>query len=170
MWVFDATPLIHLASVERLDTIEHLDEHCVTPEPVYSEVVTTGIDRGHPDARRVERCVENGVLEVVSTPETSLGSRLRDNPNLSDADAAVLSCAADRDGTAVVDEAYGRDVATTEGVPTRGTAFLVLSVTKRGVLAPEEARATIDGMIEEGWYCAPDLYAKLLGKLDSIAD
>ena len=168
MWVFDATPLIYLATVERLDAIRHLEEPCVAPERVYEEVVTVGIERGHPDARRVERCVEAEYLDVVSAGETALADRLRGNPNLGEADVAVLSVAAERDGTAVMDEAYGRDVAATEGIPTRGTAFLVLSLAKRGVLSAEEARATVDGMLDAGWYCAPDLYAKLLGKLESI--
>lgn len=168
MWVFDATPLIYLATVERLDSIRYLDEPCVTPEPVYAEVVTAGIEQGHPDARRIERCVEEEQLDVVSTTETALAERLRENENLSDADVAVLSCAAERDGTAVMDEAYGRDVAATEGVRTRGTAFLVLSLAKQGVITPDEARATIDEMIDEGWYCAPDLYAKLVRTIESF--
>ena len=168
MWVFDATPLIYLARVERLDLIQHLDEPCVTPEPVHAEVVTAGIEQGHPDARRVERCVEDDHLDVVPTTKTALVERLRENPNLSDADVAVLACAAERDGTAVMDEAYGRDVAATEGIPTRGTAFLVLSLANEGVLTPGEARSTVDEMIDEGWYCAPDLYAKLVRKLESF--
>jgi hypothetical protein len=28
----------------------------------------------------------------------------------------------------------------------------------------------IDAMIDEGWYCAPDVYAKIVQKLDSLAD
>jgi hypothetical protein len=33
----------------------------------------------------------------------------------------------------------------------------------------DDARAVIDRMIDEGWYCAPDIYAKIVRKLDSIA-
>lgn len=85
-----------------------------------------------------------------------------------EADVAVLAHADATDGVAVMDEAYGRDVAATEGVTTRGTAFLVLRLAKEGVVPPAEARATVDAMVDEGWYCAPDLYAKLLRKLDAI--
>jgi hypothetical protein len=28
----------------------------------------------------------------------------------------------------------------------------------------------IDAMVDEGWYCAPDVYAKIVQKLDSLAD
>ena len=81
---------------------------------------------------------------------------------------SVRSCADSRGGVAVVDEAYGRDVASTEGIETRGTAYLVLLLVKRDVLDPETARETIDAMLEAGWYRSPDVYAGVLWKLDSF--
>jgi predicted nucleic acid-binding protein len=67
-----------------------------------------------------------------------------------------------------MDETYGRDVAATEGIETRGTAYLVLLLRKEGVIGLETARETIDAILEAGWYCAPDTYAKVLRKLDSF--
>jgi predicted nucleic acid-binding protein len=91
MWVFDATPLIYLAKVDRLALVQHL-------------------------------------------------------------------------------ETYGRDVAAAEGITTRGTAYLVLKLASEGTLSVDDARTIIDAMIDEGWYCAPDVYAKIVQKLDSLAD
>jgi predicted nucleic acid-binding protein len=169
MWVFDATPLIYLAKVDRLDLVQQLGGQCVIPSLVYEEVVETGLEQGYPDARRIERCVEDGVFNVVDVEETPLWSRLAENSNLSAADGAVLACAQVNDGVAVMDEAYGRDVASTEGVTTRGTAYLVLYCVSEGVISSEEARSVIDAMVEAGWYCAPPVYAKLLQKLDSLS-
>lgn len=168
MWVFDATRLTYLASVERVGTLGHLSEPRVIPDAVYAEVVETGIDEGYPDARRVERCVEGGVLERVAVDETPLAARLQENASPSDAGVAVIAHADVNDGVAVMDETYGRDVAATDGVTTRGTAFLVLRLAKRGVISPGEARETVDAMVDEGWYCAPDLYAKMVRTLDSL--
>ncbi len=67
-----------------------------------------------------------------------------------------------------MDETYGRDVASTEGIETRGTAYLVLLLVKRDALDPEAARATIDAMLNAEWYCPPDVYAGVLQKLDSL--
>jgi predicted nucleic acid-binding protein len=119
MWVFDATPLIYLAKIDRLGLVQHLDEACVIPDRVYEEVVETGIEQGYPDARRIERCVEDDLFDVVPVEPTTLVSRLQRNDNLSDADVAVLACAAAHDGVAVMDETYGRDVAATEGINPR---------------------------------------------------
>ena len=168
MWVFDATPLIYLGKAEFLAALTALDEPRVVPERVYTEVVETGIEQGYPDARRIERSVEDGIFDVVTVAETAAFERLQRNPNLSDADVAVLACAADEDGVAVMDETHGRDVAATEGITTRGTAYVVLLLASRGAITAEEARSVIDSMVDSGWYCAPDMYAKLVRRLESL--
>ena len=169
MWVFDATPLIYLAKVDHLTLISHLDESCVIPERVYTEVVDTGIEQGYPDARRVERCIEDDMLTVISVDDSEFVSRIQRNPNLSDADVAVLACAYTHGGVAVMDETYGRDVASTEGITTRGTAYLVLYLVSQNVISVENARTVIDEMIEKGWYCSPSMYAEIVQKLDSLS-
>jgi predicted nucleic acid-binding protein len=170
MWVFDATPLIYLAKVDRLTLVEHLEASCVIPERVYEEVVVTGLKDGFPDARRIERHVDTGQFDVVSVETTPLLSRLQTNDSLSDADAAVLACADAHNGVAVMDETYGRDVAAAEGITTRGTAYLVLKLTNQGAITVEEARTVIDAMIDAGWYCAPDVYTKIVQKLEALRD
>jgi predicted nucleic acid-binding protein len=170
MWVFDATPLIYLAKVDRLVFVQQLDVSCVIPERVYAEVVETGLEQGHTDARRIERSVDADRFAIESVETTPLLSRIQENSNLSDADVAVLACADANDGVAVMDETYGRDVAAAEGITTRGTAFLVLKLASKGTISVDAARTVIDAMIDEGWYCAPDVYAKIVQKLDSMAD
>ena len=170
MWVFDATPLIYLAKVDRLALVQQLDASCVIPERVYEEVVGTGREQCYPDARRIERSVDADRSDIVSVATSALLTRLQDNSNLSDADVAVLACADAHDSVAVIDETYGRDVAAAEGITTRGTAYLVLKLASEGTLSVDDARTVIDAMIDEGWYCAPDVYAKIIQKLDSLAD
>lgn len=169
-WAFDATPLIYLATIDRLSLVVHLDASCVIPERVYEEVVTTGLDEGYPDARRIERCVDAGQFGVVAVESAPLLERLRSNEHLSDADAAVLAYAAANDAVAVMDEQYGRDIAAAEGITTRGTAYLVVKLVRDGAVAPDDARTVIDAMVDEGWYCAPDVYARIVQKLEAVAD
>lgn len=169
MFVFDATPLIYLASVDRSALVEHFGGPRVVPERVHEAVVAVGIDEGHPDARRIERRVDDGTFDVRSADDCNAYERLAGNPNLSAADAAVLALADEHDGTAVVDEQHGRDVAAVEDIETRGTAYLVLSIAQPGAITTEEARAAIDGMIDAGWYCAPDLYTRIVRRLESLS-
>ncbi len=169
-WVLDATPLIYLAKAERLSVIETLDEPRLVPEAVHHEVVTTGVEQGYDDARRIERAVEDGLVEVVAvdTDDSSAAIRLRNHPGLSNADVAVLACADARDAIAVMDESAGRSAAEVEDIETRGSAYVVLSAVQRGMLTPKRGRETIDAMIDAGWYVAPDLYTTLVRKLVSF--
>ena len=166
MYVFDATPLIYLATVERLALLSDLPVRCVVPERVYEEVVTVGLEQGHTDARRIERAVDKQILNRRSEPGSAMFERLRGNDSLSDADAAVLAMTADIGGTAVMDEQYGRAVATAEGIETRGTAYLLLRLLQEGRLPAEETRSVVDAMMDAGWYCTPNLYARLLRKIE----
>ncbi|RQG94554.1 DUF3368 domain-containing protein [Natrarchaeobius chitinivorans] len=170
MWIFDATPLIYLAKVDRLDLVTHLDGDCFVPERIHAEVVTAGLDAGYPDARRIERSIEAGVFEIVSADGNRLWDRLQDSPGLSDADVAVLACADAFDATAVMDESAGRTAAEIEGIETNGTAYLVLLCAKRGHISVAQARETIDSMVDDGWHCAPELYARIVRKLESLED
>ncbi|EMA62239.1 hypothetical protein C470_06091 [Halorubrum distributum JCM 13561] len=169
-WVFDATTLIYLAKADWIGVVEALDEPQVVPEAVYREVVTTGVKRGYDDARRVERTVEDGLVDVVAveTDDSAVATRLARHPGLSDADVAVLACADARDAVAVMDESAGRSAAEVEGVETRGTAYLVLAAVKDGQLSKAEGRDAIDAMIDHGWYVAPDVYTRIVGKLESF--
>lgn len=164
--VFDATPLIYLGAVDRLSFLRELGAERVVPRQVYSEVVETGLDQGHPDARRVERACEADIVRVIDVPETGHVARLSNNEHLTIADAAVVGHTIDSEGIAVMDDQYGRDVAAAEGVETRGTAWLVLSALGDGTIDPNDARTIIDGMVEERWFCSPRLYAGIIGQVE----
>ncbi|RLM56383.1 DUF3368 domain-containing protein [Halorubrum sp. Atlit-26R] len=132
--------------------------------------MTTGVEQGYDDARRIERTVEDGLVEAVAvdTDDSPVATRLARHPGLSDADVAVLTCVDARDAVAVMDESVGRSAAEVEDVETRGTAYLVLSAVKDGALSTAEGRDAVDAMIDHGWYVAPDVYTRIVGKLESF--
>lgn len=168
-FVFDATPLIYLGKVNRLDVLEPLQRELLVPGRVYEEVVSDGIEKGYADARRVDEFVRNGPLQRERVEETERFRTLVAETELTPADTAVLLLADEVDGTAVMDEKHGRDVADVEGIDTRGTAYLLLSLVERGALGREDARDSIDAMLDAGWHCSPNLYAKIVRKLDELA-
>ena len=67
-----------------------------------------------------------------------------------------------------MDESAGRSAAEVEDVETRGTAYLVLAAVRDGTLSTAEGRDAIDAMIDRGWYVAPDVYTKIVEKLESF--
>ena len=170
MVILDATPLIYLATADRLELLEHTDDQPVVPQAVYHEVGTTGLEAGHPDARRVEQAVERGLLTVQPVDGSGLADRLRDNSNVSEADIAVIALAAEEDDVAVMDDRYARSTAKTEGVDTIGTVAVILNAVQAGELAPEEAIDVVDTMIDAGWYCSTALYTRIVRTIRSLSD
>ena len=168
MWVFAVTPLLYLANVDRLGLVQHLDASCVIPERVHDEVVSTGLEQEYPAARHIQHHVDACHMDMVSVDQTPLLSRLQNHRNLSDADTAVLAHADAHEGIAVMDETYGQDVAASEDITTRGTAYIVLRLTAEGEIEPDDARDVIDAILGAGWYCAPDVYATILGAIDDF--
>lgn len=166
--VLDATPLIHLAKAGALRFLRELDEERIVPKAVHREVVEHGVGAGHPDAGRVAREVREGHLEVRVVEGTKLLDRLARNRNLSRADAEVLALAGSAGGIAVTDESYGRGVAESEGIRHRGMIYLVLEFVRGDAIAADEARGVIDDVVEQGWYCSTDLYARVLQRLEEF--
>lgn len=168
MLVFDATPLIYLAKVEKLHLLRDISKKRVIPRAVFEEVVVKGKEAGKVDALIVERLIERGVFQVVEVEETDIYKKLKENRNLSKADVEVLALAKIKDGIAVVDEDYARGVADVEDINCGGTVYLILSLLREDVITKREARKIIDDIIEKGWFCSTDLYAKILRKLEEV--
>ena len=164
--VLDATPLIYLGKTGKIDLLDAFD--VVVPEPVYQEVVSRGLEEGHPDARRVELGFDFGILNRVSVGDLDTFVRLRNNPRLSVGDAAVLAVAIEHDRVAVADDRYIRDVAGVEGIETKGMAWLVLHALREGAMSKSDAREMIDDLVDAGWYCSTDVYARIIRRIEEI--
>lgn len=170
MLVLDATPLIYLAKAELLQHLTDLEEDIVVPKEVYREVVGTGKEEGHADAYMVEDFLENARCSIVDSTENDIYRELEDNPDLSRADIDVLAVAKEREATAVMDEDYARTMAEVEDVKHHGSVYLILLMVKEEIIGAERGQKSVDTMVENGWYCSTDLYAKIKTKLDELAD
>jgi len=166
MLVFDATPLIYLAKVEKLNLLWNISEKKVIPRSVFEEVVVKGKEAGKVDALIVERLIEQGVFQVTEVEETDVYRKLMKNKKLSTADVEVLALAKVADGVAIVDEDYARMVTEVEDIKCGGTIYLIFSLLEGGVITKREAREIVDGIIEKGWFCSTYLYARILRRLE----
>lgn len=166
MLVFDATALIYLAKVGKLQLIENISAKKIIPRSVFEEVVVKGKEAGKTDALMVERLIEQGIFQVSEVEETAVYRVLAKNKKLSTADVEVLALAKVEDGVAIVDEDYARMVAEVEDIKCGGTIYLIFSLLEGGVITKREAREIVDGIIEKGWFCSTYLHARILRRLE----
>lgn len=165
--VLNSTPLIYLAKVSVLELLEKLPQKKVIPNSVYEEVVAKGKKKGAADALLVEKAINKRILEVRGVKNKKFFQTLARIPGLHKADAEVLALSKELNATAIVDEDKARGVADINDIPNRGTGYLLLRLSKLGLLAKEEVKAKVDEMIKLGWRCSTEIYAEILKSVTS---
>jgi len=149
--VVNASPLVTLARVGRLDLLRLLGPRVVVPAQVAGEV------RVHSDeaARALD---EESWIEQV--PAVAVGEAIA-AWDLGPGESAVLAWAVAHPGTlAVIDDYAARKCAEVIGVAVKGTLGLVL-LAKTGGRIPA-ARQVIDDLRRAGLYLSDDIVARAL--------
>lgn len=63
----------------------------------------------------------------------------------------VLVLAEERDGKAILDDKFGRQIAEAEDIDYGGSIYLLIQLVKKDVLTPFEMRDTVNQMIKRRW-------------------
>ena len=159
-FVFDATPLIHLGKITFLDYLTSTKN--LIPKSVYDEVIVAGKSLGKDDVMYLEKLIKKGIFSVV---RCDIPFRELPIASLSFADREVLSIAKQYNGYAVIDELAGRRVASLLDIKTVGSLGIIIDLVTKKKITKKNAKLAIDVMIENGWFCSPSLYTKILGEL-----
>lgn len=126
-WLLNASPIIALAKVNRLDLLERLAPEICIPPTVVKEITAGPED--DPGRRALEIGWGQRLPESGFRPEVlgwSLGA----------GETEVLSVALEKPGwTAVIDDATARSCARSVGVPVIGTLGVVLRAKRQGLVA-----------------------------------
>jgi predicted nucleic acid-binding protein len=148
-WVVNASPLISLGKIGRLDLLSTLAAEVVVPEAVATEVERLG-DSGSTGLIAPTFRIEKVDPHPLVTPwGLGLG------------EVAVLSLA-QRSGShvALLDDVAARRCAAALRIPTRGTLGVVLLAKSRGIIP--SAATIIAALQAAGLYLSPDLVAYAL--------
>lgn len=165
--VADATVLIFLGKLRRLDWLRRSYDSVWIPKVVYEEVVVRGRERGEPDAAVVDSAIETGWI-TVSEPEPH--DRL-ERFDLEPAEAGVLSLALERDDVVVlVDEESVREVARLLGLRPRGTLSVLFDALARGDVDFDGFLDHLERLLEHGFHLDEAVYLKAVRRAREIAE
>lgn len=157
--VADASPLIVLAAVGRLDLLRKRFGRIVIPPAVYEEVVTRG--RGRFGSSEV---AEQGWIETVPLPEPEAARDIRERLKLDRGEAeAIALCAGLGARRLFLDDRRGREAAEALGIRVVGTAGFIVEAEERGLL--EDAAALLDAAERAGLYLAASVRNEALARL-----
>ncbi len=130
--VANATPLIALALLERLDLLRAIFSEIVVPEAVYNEIVAHGLHR--PGAISIAQARWLQVLSPTAT--TTIEPLLL---GLDVGEMQVLFLARElRPDWVLIDERQARRTARAMGLPVKGTLGILLAAVELGLISKQE--------------------------------
>ena len=158
----DASPLIFLAKLDRLDLIGRLfGKDILVPSLVSEEVLLPPLPPG--EELRLRRFLESAMIVKV-------GKSRKKSLSLSRADLAVYQLAIERKANYVLsDDKLLRALLATEGLVPLGTIGILMHAVNKELLTKEEARSGLDELIKKhNLRISIELFERVLEQLDSI--
>ncbi len=155
--VADASPLIALARIGRLELLHTVFGKLLLPEAVWREVVAAGLDK--PGAGTVS---QSDWIERRSVADTGLVSLLRRDLGAGESEAIVLAREAGAD-LVLIDERLGRAAAKRLGLRVTGLVGVLIEARERSLLPDAEAMLN-DLHQKAGFWLSDELRRMVTGK------
>lgn len=152
-WVVNASPIITLANIERVNLLPQLCDEMVIPQGVADEIQQGGYNDAAVDWIRNQGQIfikpSGGIDPAVASWDLGMG------------ESHVLSWAIrHREYEAILDDRAARKAATILQIPVRGTLSLILLAKQAGLIT--SARAEFDKVLASGFRIGADALAKVL--------
>jgi len=150
----DASPLIALALIDRLNLLHSLFGEVLITEVVKREVLVGG---DKPGETAIAAAIEAGWIRVIADQWLE-----RQFPDLDEGEASTLRTAMHIGVPCLVliDERAGRAAARESGIPLSGTVGLIVQARKRGFIP--SARAAFEQLLERDFRVAPEMIREAL--------
>lgn len=153
-WVVNASPLILLGKIGRIDLLLDLAETLVVPASVAAEIQAGPAD--DPAGQWLRGAgVQHIQADVPFNPAIAAW-------DLGAGETAVLNCAAQQRGfEAILDDRAARKCALIQRIPCRGTIGVILAAKKRGLIPA--AQPVCDQVVQAGLLIDPSVLQGALG-------
>jgi len=161
--VLDASVLIVLAKIRRLDLVRLTYGGAAVGPFVFEEVVTAGRRIGALGVECVEQAIESGWLRVVRpvAEERRQTSQILRTSRLHEGEAQAIAIACRRKLLVALDDKEARSMAVALGLDIVGTAGLVLEARLRGHLELDDLEETLSHLSRTIWI-SPEVVAGIL--------
>lgn len=166
MIVCDASPVIYLSKVGKLNFLEVKFEKVLLPKSAYEEIIKgKGIFR---EVDKVEGAIRLGWMEVIEFKDKEVSRLKTAFPNLGNGEIEAIVTARRKKLPMLLDDSYARRIAETIGIDAHGTIFVILKAFENKLVGKEDAIKLIDRLVESGFRVSVELYAKLISELRSF--
>ena len=155
--VSNATPLIYLAKIGRLNLLEEIFDAILIPNKVFSEVVVKGKEKGYHDAFLVEAFIEK---KFILKKKVEI-KKLRNMP-IGRGELETIELAA-KEGikNVLIDEAKARRIARLHNLKPKGTLWVLTKAFEKGLLSKDELNNSIQELIKSGYRIREDILVEI---------
>ena len=162
--VSNATPLIYLVKIGRLELLKRAFAEVIIPEQVRKEVVDKGKKLKHEDAFVIEKAINEGWLRVLKTD-------LLESPiELETGEIAVISLAKRmRIEEVLIDETLARTAAKLLDLRARGTIFVLLRALEDEIINLDEFLDLLHQLAGKGFRLQEVIYLEAIRQARRIA-
>lgn len=161
--VSNATPLIYLAKIGKIELLKRVFGEVIIPEEVKIEVVDKGKALGEKDAYVIEDAIREGWIKIMKTEVLDVPIKLEFG------EIAVLSLAK-RKGIkeVLIDEAPARTAAILMELTPRGTIYILLKALELKVIDLNEFLEAIDNLVKQGFRLKEEVLIEVIRKVREL--
>ncbi|MBN2824403.1 MAG: DUF3368 domain-containing protein [Campylobacterales bacterium] len=149
--VSNATPIISLASIGRIDILKNFFEKIYIPKAVYDEIKSK-------QAYGFEE-IEDGFFEVVNIKDAFAQNILLNDLDLGEAQTIVLAKELNAD-IVLIDERIGYRIALSQNLNVKRTLSLLIASKKMGYI--DAIKPLLDDMIAKGRWISNQVYEEAM--------
>lgn len=169
----DAGPLIWLGKCDTLNLLKKLHSEIVIPEAVYIEAVTRGLEKGHEDAQKTKKAIEEGWIRVYK-PKKQFIDRVEDRENklgieLGEGEREAISLAIEKGISLFLTNDEGAyQTGKSLGLEPKGVLYVLLKAVKGRHLSNRQAKESLRQMLEDGFWLSPKIIHVFHEALDRL--
>jgi predicted nucleic acid-binding protein len=153
--VSDTTPLIGLASIDRLDILRELFEEVYIPKAVFDETVTFGRE----DSKAKQEVANAKWIHVVEVKDKLAVNVLLDEMDLGEVETIILASEMKADWV-LMDEKKGRRKLTQLNIPKIGTLGILLKAKELKLI--KSLKVEIDNLQKTGFSISQPIIDQML--------
>jgi len=165
MIIADASVLIALAKMRRLDLLKLIYGDALIGPQVKAETVDAGKRISAPGVERIERALDDGWLQVarLSSKEKNTAQRIGSKGGLGAGESESIALASSRKLMVIIDDRAARSFAEVMGVAFVGTAGMLFQGFVKKHLTLAELEDAVEELSKTIWL-APAVVAEVLKK------
>lgn len=166
--IINATPLIHLGKLGKLNLLTQLYSNIITTREVKNEVLT----KNYPEYSVLKMAFDNWIMIQDANDKTVMDNLiLSQQIDLGEASVIALALEQENDVLLLLDDLIARSVAKSLGIKISGTLGIILEALYSKILSADEIKLLFDDLVTETPFrISVKLYQSITQLINSFQD